>query len=393
MNDKLRTVGVDHIAFYAPRQYLPMELLAAARNVSVEKYTIGIGIKEAAVASPAEDAVVLAANAGSRVLKEAGISPDEIGLLIVGTESAEDKSKPTATHVHGLLDISSTCRVYDIIHACAGATYGVLSAMDWVVNQDKRYALVIASDIARYGKNSLGEPTQGAGAVAILVSCSPRLMTLREISSYSKNVYDFWKPMDKDYPIVEGVLSTMCYGKAAMECFKCVSLSRESAYLYHVPYPKLVQQIHSRVAGLIGPDIKPGEHFEQYVADSCKFAAQIGNIYTGSLWLALMSFLGTCNSQFDGAYLFSYGSGCGAVLMGAQFLPSWAEQAAHFKFDEYLKSRISIGVEEYERFVSAYENPDSFSDKDLARLTVGGPFRYLATKNDKRMYGTDNDQI
>jgi hydroxymethylglutaryl-CoA synthase len=150
----LENIGIDHISTYIPFRYLSLCDLALARNVDVNKFTIGIGIKEMAVPMPEEDVVVLAANAGFRVLNEAGVLPEEIGLLIVGSESAEDKSKPTATLVHDLLGISSSCRVYDIIHACVGATYGLLSALDWVRQPKNNYALVIASDIARYGIGS-----------------------------------------------------------------------------------------------------------------------------------------------------------------------------------------------------------------------------------------------
>ena len=39
-------------------------------------------------------------------------------------------------------------------------------------------ALVVGADIARYGVGTPGEPTQGAGAVALVVSSAPRLLAL-----------------------------------------------------------------------------------------------------------------------------------------------------------------------------------------------------------------------
>ena len=110
-------IGMDHIAAYIPNQYLALEDLALARNVDPEKFLVGLGNREMAIASTSEDVVVLASNAGKRVLDEAGVDPDDVGLLIVGTESALDRAKPTATHVHELLGISNACRVFDVIHA------------------------------------------------------------------------------------------------------------------------------------------------------------------------------------------------------------------------------------------------------------------------------------
>jgi hydroxymethylglutaryl-CoA synthase len=390
------------MAFYAPRQYLSLEDLAKARGVDPKKYTVGIGIKEAAVALPAEDVVVLAANAGQRVLAEAGVSPNDVGLLIVGTESAEDKSKPTATHVHDMLNISNACRVYDIVHACAGATYGVLSAIDWLQNDKHKYALVIASDIARYGKNNLGEPTQGAGAVAMLLSREPRLLALSEISTFSQSVYDFWKPMHETYPLVDGMYSTQCYVEAAENCFAEAdsTINTDAAFLYHMPYPKLVQQVHSRIARKLDGDLDISLHFEAKVASSRLYPERIGNIYTGSVWLALMSFLGTANEQsedgndplknYDGCYLFSYGSGSGAVLLRGKFMPPWADRVKSFGFDEFIENRTRVTIEEYERSIDYYENPLDLKMSDLAEFDVGGNFRYLGLDNNKRQYGAAN---
>ena len=397
------SIGIDHIAFYAPQQYLSLKDLAAARGVDPLKYTVGIGVQEAAVATAAEDLVVLAANAGFRALSEAGVSPDDIGLLIVGTESSEDKSKPTATHVHELLGINNSCRVYDVVHACAGATYGILSAIDWLYNPDHKYALIIASDIARYGINSQGEPTQGAGAVAMIISRSPRLVSLSEVGNFSKNVYDFWKPLDLLYPLVDGAFSAKCYAKAAEACFKKQNLSEEAAYIYHVPYPKLVHQTHTLISRLIGANLDGKQHFQKKVSSSCLYASKIGNIYTGSLWLSLMSFLDTYYTssqanhilleEFDGCYLFSYGSGCGAALLRGHFAQSWDKQVSHFKFDDFFKSRIQITVKEYEDCVNDFEHPESVTEERMSQMSVGGEFRYCGKKDNKRSYSRNNNTV
>lgn len=361
-------IGLDHIAAYVPNQYLPMSDLAGVRGVKPSKFLEGIGIKEMAVPSQEEDVVVLGANAGRNVLEEAGISPKDVGLLIVGTESAEDKSKPTATHIHELLGISSSCRVYDIMHACVGATYGVLAAIDWVRRSGK-YALVIASDIAKYGIGAPGEATQGAGAVAMLISSNPRVMKLEEISAYSKNVYDFWKPLDRDFPIVKGTYSAECYTEAVLACFRGRQIDKNAAFLYHTPYPGLVKQAHARVVKMMGDHLDPRQHYEDKVASSILYASRVGNIYTGSLWLSLVSFLenhlasesesnasdGGAKHSLKACYMFSYGSGCGAVLMRGEFSKTWAMMAQKSKVGERLGKRVKLSVEEYERLMYSRE--------------------------------------
>jgi hydroxymethylglutaryl-CoA synthase len=386
------SIGIDHIAVYIPNQYLALEDLALARNVDPNKFLIGLGNREMAIASKSEDVVVLAANAGKRVLEEAGVDPRDIGFLSVGTESALDRAKPTATHVHELLGISSACRVFDVMHACAGATYGVLSAIDWLQNPKNKYALIIASDIANYGKGSPGEPTQGAGAVAILLTANPRLMHLEEVSNYSKNVYDFWKPWDKEFPVVDGVYSSQCYLEAARNCFDGQSIDHNAAFLYHTPYPKLIKHAHSNVISRLGLETNSEQHYQEKVAPFSEFSSRIGNIYTGSLWLTLANYLEISyasqknnlpglKKEFGstlGCYLFSYGSGCGAVLMRGLFSGEWSSMAKFLNIYKMLDDRLGLTVEEYENVVDGKSIGKNFLGKSL--------FKYDGLKNDRREY-------
>lgn len=383
--------GIDHMAVYTPAQYLDAAELAAARNVDPQKYISGIGIAQIAVPPADEDVVVLAANAGQMVLQQARVEPADIGLLIVGTESAVDNSKPTATHVHELLGVGPRCRVYDTIHACAGGTYGVLSALDWLAaDEARRYALVIASDIARYERKSLGEPTQGAAAAAMLLSRAPRLMELRELATYSRNVYDFWKPANTRYPVVDGMLSVQSYTDAATACFQGQALSKDAAFLYHTPYPKLVQQTHSRIARLLGADVNASAHFQRAVAPGTQTVSRIGNTYAASLWLALYGLLETTfrsgqdvSTAFDGCYLFSYGSGCGAALMEGKFGPATMNQVAQFDLEGALSRRQRISFDAYDTLMDRHESDVSPADLPHA---AAGTFRLAGVRSNKRIY-------
>lgn len=378
--------GIDHIAVYVPNQYVCLKDLVEVRKADPKKYIAALGVAEMAIASPSEDTAVLAANAGLRVLRESGVSPQDIGFLVVGTESAIDKSKPVATLVHDMLGVSKSCRVYDIVHACIGATYGVLSAIDWLrANPANQYALVIASDIARYGLNSQGEPTQGAGAVAMLVSRDPRLLALEEIGSFSANVYDFWKPMHSEYPIVNGLYSAECYINAVTGCFSGRPVDMGAAFMYHTPFPQMVKMAHAKVVEISGATIKWKEHFASNVESSLALSTRIGNIYTGSLWLSLVSFFETAPKagrevgSYDGCYLFSYGSGCGAELLRGQFGPKWREMARHFDVSRTLDSRVKLSVEEYERTYSAKE-PTGWPVHDRCY------FQFDGLQNEERRY-------
>ena len=88
-------------------------------------------------------------------------------------------------------------------------------------------AIVVCADIAEYARGSSGEPTQGAGAVAMLLEEDPKLAVVDLIGSGSASDYrvmDFRKPMMRfcgqdrsethqvqDFPVFNGKYSTTCY--------------------------------------------------------------------------------------------------------------------------------------------------------------------------------------
>ena len=105
--------------------------------------------------------------------------------------------------------------------------------------------MVIASDTARYGIES-GEPTQGAGAVAMLISHQPRILQLNnDAVAYTADVYDFWRPTGYKYPLVAGALSKDAYIESFQESWKEYarredkSLSDFESLCFHVPFTKM----------------------------------------------------------------------------------------------------------------------------------------------------------
>src|SRR3954464_9875093 len=217
-------IGIDALGVAIPRRYLDMVELARARGIEPGKYVEGLGAREMAVAEPGEDSVALAALAGSRALAASEIDRANLGLLIVGPETGGDHSKPVASFVHGLLELPAAMRVYDTQHACYGGTAGVMAAVEWIAPgaADGRAALVVCSDIARYGVATAGEPTQGAGAVAMVITASPGLLELDVgiSGAASPHVHDFWRPLGLREAQVDGHYSVQCYLEAVAAAYR-----------------------------------------------------------------------------------------------------------------------------------------------------------------------------
>ena len=362
-----RRIGIDAMAFAVPRGYLDLADLAQVRGVPAAKYVQGLGVTQMSVAAPDEDPVTLATDAARRLLRGAGVDPSQIGLCIVGTETAVDHSKPVASYLHGLLGLPSACRVFETKHACFGGTAGLQNALDWIAagSARGRSALIVCTDIARYSLNSPGEPTQGAGAVAMLISENPRLIDLEvgRTGCFAANVHDFWRPLYRKDALVDGHFSVQCYLDALAGAYaewrgvngETGGPASESDRLvrtcYHVPYGKMARKAHQRRCQIDGLDEAAADaSYQREVEPSLRLPSQVGNIYTGSLYLALLSLLHHEAAELAGQRigLFSYGSGCAAEFFAGRVRPEAAALLAAIDVTAPLRERQRLTFAQYE---------------------------------------------
>lgn len=381
-------VGIEAMGLAVPRQYVDMTELANARGVAPGKFLEGIGLEQMAVPSVDEDTVTLAVRAAKQALAQVDVG--DVGLCVVGTETAVDHSKPVTSFVQGLLGLKSHCRVYETKHACYGATAGLMTALDWLragSNRGKK-ALVIASDIARYGLKTAGEPTQGAGAVAMLVSTTPKLVEFDPVvGTFSQDVMDFWRPLYSKDAVVDGQYSVTCYLDALRGAYRAYveaggvrSTDEFAALVYHVPYPKMAKKAHEALRALEN-DVEPSASFERMVKSGLTLPRRIGNIYTGSMYLSLLSLLSTDARALDGQRLgfFSYGSGSCAEFWSGQVVPGAQALVKSLKLEAMLEARERVPVADYERIMTQRVSLD---EKPLASAGEG----FLGIENHKRVY-------
>jgi hydroxymethylglutaryl-CoA synthase len=392
-------IGIDAIGISVPQAYLDLGDLAQARGVQPSKYVEGLGVRRMAVAAPWEDPVALAANATRRLFASASVDPEQVGLCVVGTETAVDHSKPIAAWVHRLVGLPQRARSYEAKHACFGGTAGLLTAMDWIASGSARgrTALVVCTDIARYALRSAGEPTQGAGAVALLVSSRPRLLALELglSGSYTSEVSDFWRPLHRKEAVVDGHHSVECYLDAlagAYEAWKegCAATDVHGELarcVYHVPYGKMARKAHRHARMLDGLDEAEADAtFAREVATSLGFPAEVGNVYTGSLYLALASLLHHEAAALEGQRigLFSYGSGCVAEYFAGRVASGAGAFAAQLRLDAPLANRRRCTVAEYES-IRAF---DAVADSRPVGEHEGraGEVAFAGVDGDRRIY-------
>ena len=357
-------IGIDKIGFATSNYVLKLNDLAAARATDPEKLSNGLLLKELSIAPLTEDIITLGATAADPILTSE--DKEKIDMVIVATESSIDQSKAAAVFIHGLLAIQPFARSFEIKEACYGAT----AALDYAKLHIEKYpdskVLVIASDIAKYGINTPGEPTQGAGAIAMLISKDPRILIFNEDNvAQTRDVMDFWRPNYSTTPYVNGLYSTQQY----LDCLKTtwdeyqkrhkLSLKDFAAYCFHLPYPKLALKGLNKIMDKSLPQEQQDQLKENF-EKSILYSQKVGNIYTGSLFLGLLSLLENSDNlkAGDKIALFSYGSGAVAEIFSASLVPGYENQLSRTRLEE-LDQRQALSVEEYEHIFFAEAELDA----------------------------------
>lgn len=380
-------IGIDKIGFAAPDYVLDLADLALARNIDPNKFKIGLLQSEMAVAPITQDIVTLGAQAAEAILTEE--DKKTIDMVIVGTESSVDQSKAAAVSIHNLLGIQPFARSIEMKEACYGATAGLSLAKSHIAQFPKSKVLVIASDIAKYGIASGGEPTQGAGAVAMLVTANPRILVLNNDNvCQTRDIYDFWRPNYDKYPRVDGKFSTEQYTDCLTTTFDYYQqktskkLKDFAAMCLHIPFSK--QGLKGLQA--IAQDQETLTNLTERFQEAIVYNKIVGNIYTGSIFLSLLSLLE--NSRVlkaeDQILFYSYGSGAVCEIFSGYLVKGYLNQLEQDRLHR-LNQRTKLSVEEYENiFFEELSLDETGTSSDLP--VDHSTFSLIKVDKHKRIY-------
>ncbi|PQY00042.1 3-oxoacyl-ACP synthase [Cronobacter sakazakii] len=139
------------------------------------------GIRERRIAAPGETVATMGYEAALRAIDMAGIDKEQIGLIIVATTSATHAFPSAACQVQGMLGIKG-CPAFDVAAACAGFTYALSIADQYVKSGAVNNALVIGSDVLARTLDPEDRGTiilfgDGAGAVVLGASEDPGILS------------------------------------------------------------------------------------------------------------------------------------------------------------------------------------------------------------------------
>ncbi|GAA4158587.1 hydroxymethylglutaryl-CoA synthase [Chryseobacterium ginsenosidimutans] len=402
------TFGIEAASFYVPSLYLEIKDLAEKRGIEPAKLEKGLGLHKMGFPDVHEDAATFAAEVLLKLVKDYKLNPKEISRIYLGTESALDAAKPTASYAMQMVEkvleaefgerCFKNCDVVDLTFACIGAVDGLHNSLDFVrVNPDKK-AVVIASDYAKYELASSGEYTQGGGAVAVLVSSKPDLIEIENNWGIAtESVFDFFKPrrhfkkenltdapenfpekieVFTDEPVFDGQYSNQCYQdriKEAYNHYKEIT-GKNKPYeawkylIFHLPYAfhgkRVFTEIYSLENGLSyetpeeQKSVAKSEDYIQFINDkiekSQRASSEIGNMYTASIFMALLSALQTSfneNEELAGQEIgfLGYGSGSKSKVFAGKVSENWKNVVEKWNLFEGLKNRKAIDFNTYEK--------------------------------------------
>ncbi|MCK4479233.1 MAG: hydroxymethylglutaryl-CoA synthase family protein [Candidatus Lokiarchaeota archaeon] len=245
-------IGIDSVGFHAPRHFVKLEELALQRKVDPEKYAKGLLSKEMRVVDADEDIISLGLKAGYNALQRGNISPRSIDALFVGTETEVYAAKSISNIFAEMLNISPNSLTQDIYNACAGGTLAILNAIALIEKEIISKALIISADISQYHLGSPGEPTQGSGAIGLVISKNPRVAKFStKFGKISGNVNDFFRPANDKNARAFGSYSQATYIdfqlKAYDDLISNMGDFHANFYTFHAPYSKLPLKIMQQI--------------------------------------------------------------------------------------------------------------------------------------------------
>lgn len=391
LNNSDLKFGIDRACFYSPAYYLELSALAQARGVEKDKYLIGLGQSEMAVIPPDEGIVTMAASAASKLLEHEDKS--KIRTLLLATESGIDHSKSAGIYVHRLLELPANTRTIELKQACYSGTGALQLALGYLHQHPEEKVLLITSDIARYGLNTPGESSQGGGAVAMLLSQNPRLIAIEPGSGlFTEDVMDFWRPNYKEEALVEGKISCDQYLKALKECWQDYTqrtgrtFSDHQHFLYHIPFPRLAEKAHQKLSMLCHLKKPSSEETNQILNSSLAYSKKIGNCYTGSLYLGLLSLLENNSNNLSNHRVgfYSYGSGCVAEFFSGIIQDNYQDYLLISYHQNLLAERTLLNIPQYENFYSYLLNKEG-QLQTLPEHTRGN-YRLSKIENHQQIY-------
>ncbi|MCK4258987.1 MAG: ketoacyl-ACP synthase III [Halanaerobiales bacterium] len=155
---------------YVPDTIVSNDELEKMAPTNKEWVESKLGIMSRRKVSEGETTADIAAEAGRRAIADAGLKPEDIDLIILGTITPDRFIPSAATKIQRKLGAVNSV-AYDLNAACAGFLYGLITGAQYLKTEYFKNALIIGADamsmITDYQDRTCVYYGDAAGAVVI----------------------------------------------------------------------------------------------------------------------------------------------------------------------------------------------------------------------------------
>jgi len=142
----LRVAGITGLGYYVPRRVLTNAELERIVDTNDEWIRTRTGISKRHLAADDESTADLAEKAARQALRDAGVSPQDIQLIIVATCTPDYQGFPsTASLLQDRLQCS--CAAFDLGAACSGFVYALVTAQQFIATGAAQNVLVVGAEV------------------------------------------------------------------------------------------------------------------------------------------------------------------------------------------------------------------------------------------------------
>lgn len=333
--------------------YIPRYRLAGAEVARV--WTGGAGgspVTEKAVAGPDEDVTTMSIEAARNAVARAGIDPQALRAVWVGSESHPYAVKPTSTIVAESIGASANIQAADWEFACKAGTEAVQASIGLIGSGMGAYTLSIGMDTAQSRPGDALEYTAASGGAAFLLGPAEEACVIYQGSySFVTDTPDFWRRADESYPShgerFTGDPAYFNHSVSAASRLMEMMGTTASDYtfaVFHQPNVKFPQ----RAAALCG--------FKDEQIRTGLLADRIGNVYSGSCMIGLTAILDMAQPG-DRILMTSYGSGAGSDSFDLLVTERIADVRGRApRTQDYIDRRTPIDYATYVRFRNLLRN-------------------------------------
>lgn len=334
-------VGIVGYGAYVPRYRLPGSEISRVWTDGNSRSPV----REKAVPGLDEDTATMSVEAARNALARAGIDPQRIAAVWVGSESHPYAVKPTGTIVAEVIGATPAVLAADWQFACKAGTEAMQAGIGLVGSGMAEYVLSIGMDTAQGRPGDALEYTAGAGGAAYLVGpVDEALAVFQQTLSYVSDTTDFWRRPGTHYPSHAerfsgdpGYFGHVMPAAEQMMARMGTSPQDYTHVVFHQPNPKFPTRAMEDL-GFAPAQWKTG-----------LLVSEIGNTYAGSAMIGLTAILDVARPG-DRILAVSYGSGAGSdafdLLVTERIVEAQGRAPAT---RDYIARRVPIDYAQYVR--------------------------------------------